>query len=233
MWAVPAAVAALVWLPRCAGPESTKPTHPLRSSPDAVSPRALLRDPLARQVTLFFALQSAGFYATLAWLPTIFRSHGASEAHAGFLLSLSLIVGVVVALGLPGVAGRVRDQRGLAAASCALTAAGLGGILLAPTFSPYLWTVLLGLGQNAAFSLALMLIVLRGGSVAGTQGLSTLAQSAGYLIAAPAPLIVGTLHGLTGSWDAPLVLLLALAAAQIGYGVAAGRDRRLACDPAA
>lgn len=53
----------------------------------------LLRSPLAWQVTLFFALQSGGFYATLSWLPSIFRSHGASEAHAGVLLSITLIVG--------------------------------------------------------------------------------------------------------------------------------------------
>ena len=58
-------------------------------------------------------------------------------------------------------------------------AAGLAGILVAPMSAPYLWVVLLGLGQNAAFPLALMLIVMRGGSVATTEGLSTLAQSAG------------------------------------------------------
>lgn len=60
-----------------------------------------------------------------------------------------------------------------------LTAAGLLGILLAPMSAPYVWTVLLGLGHNAAFPLALMLIVLRGGSVAITERLSTLAPVGG------------------------------------------------------
>jgi CP family cyanate transporter-like MFS transporter len=112
-------------------------------------------------------------------------------------------------------------------ASCALTAAGLLGILLAPMTAPYLWTVLLGLGQNASFPLALMLIVLRGGSVATTEGLSTLAQSVGYVLAAFAPLAVGALHGLTQSWAPALILLLVLVAPQLIFGLAAGGDRRL------
>jgi CP family cyanate transporter-like MFS transporter len=106
-------------------------------------------------------------------------------------------------------------------------AAGLLGILLAPMSAPYVWTVLLGLGQNAAFPLALMLIVMRGGSVATTEGLSTLAQSVGYSLAALAPLAVGALHGLTGSWTPALILLLALLVPQLAIGLAAGRDRQL------
>jgi CP family cyanate transporter-like MFS transporter len=93
--------------------------------------------------------------------------------------------------------------------------------------APYLWVVLLGLGQNAAFPLALMLIVLRGGSVATTEGLSTLAQSVGYVLAAFAPLAVGALHGLTDSWAPALILLLALVVPQLLTGLGAGRDRRL------
>jgi CP family cyanate transporter-like MFS transporter len=243
VWAAPAAVAAVAWLPAMlrrgspAGarlPVATAPAVRV-AGPDApASPpqlvhtaRTLLRSRLAWAVTLFFALQSGGFYATLAWLPSIFRSHGATAAHAGLLLSLTMVVGLIAALTLPGVAGRARDQRPLVLLSCLLTAAGLLGILLAPMSAPYLWTVLLGLGQNAAFPLALMLIVMRGGSVATTEGLSTLAQSVGYALAALAPLAVGALHGLTGSWTPALVQLLALLAPQLAFGLAAGRDRQL------
>jgi CP family cyanate transporter-like MFS transporter len=178
-------------------------------------------------VTLFFALQSGSFYATLSWLPSIFRSHGASDAHAGLLLSLSMVVGLVTAVTVPGLAARLRDQRALVVATCVLTAAGLGGILLAPMSAPYLWTVLLGLGQNAAFPLALMIIVLRGGDVATTESLSAMAQSVGYVLAALAPLAVGALHGMTSSWTPALILLLALVGPELVIGLAAGRDRQL------
>ncbi|HWE08198.1 MAG TPA: MFS transporter [Solirubrobacteraceae bacterium] len=240
IWAIPAVAAAVGWLPAlvrrdprvdprtdsggggAAGADSPAPGH---------TARTLLRHPLAWQVTLFFALQSGGFYATLAWLPSIFRSHGASDGHAGLLLSLSMIVGLATALAVPGLAARHRDHRLLVIVSCALTAAGLAGILVAPMSASYLWVVLLGLGQNATFPLALMMIVMRGGSVASTQGLSTLSQSVGYALAALAPLAVGAIHGVTGSWTPTLILLLALVVPQLIVGLGAGRDRRLAAAP--
>jgi CP family cyanate transporter-like MFS transporter len=247
VWAAPAAVATLAWLPALvrrdppesppgepppapAGEPPGEPADEPLAEPPALahSARALLRSPLAWQVTLFFAIQSGGFYATLAWLPSIFRSHGASEAHAGLLLSLTMVVGVFTSLAMPGLASRARDQRLLVAACCGLVAAGWIGILAAPMSAPYLWAVLLGLGQNAAFPLALMLIVLRGGNVASTEGLSTLAQSIGYLLAALAPLAVGALHGLARSWTPTLILLLALVVPQLLIGLAAGRDLQLA-----
>lgn len=235
VWAVPAAVAALAWSPalvrRDRGVGGDRGVGRDRGGSGAPASPAgagrLLRHPLAWQVTLFFAFQSGGFYAILAWLPSIFRAHGASETTAGLLLSLTMVVGMIGALGTPGLAGRVRDQRGLVVASCGLTAAGLLGVLLDPMGAPYLWVILLGIGQNASFPLALMLIMLRGGSVAGTQGLSTLAQSVGYMLAAIAPIAVGALHGAAGSWSPALLLLLALIVPQTLLGLAAGRDRRL------
>lgn len=228
VWAIPAAVAALAWAPALVRRDA-----PARvASGTARLPRSegawrLLRHPLAWQVTMYFALQSGGFYATLAWLPSIFRSHGASDTTAGLLLSLTLIVGMAAALTVPGLAARVRDQRPLVAICCALMVGGLLGILLAPMAAPYLWAVILGLGQNASFPLALMLIMLRGGSVEDTQGLSTLAQSVGYVLAALAPIAVGALHGASGTWTPALILLLALVGPQLAVGLAAGRDLQL------
>ena len=86
--------------------------------PAAGGVRRCCESRLAWQVTLFFGLQAGGFYATLAWLPGIFRSDGASEAHAGVLLGLTMAVGLITALTLPGIAGRSRDQRPLVIASC-------------------------------------------------------------------------------------------------------------------
>jgi MFS transporter, CP family, cyanate transporter len=226
IWAAPAAVAALAWLPALVRRDANGAAD---SGSGARTPtvRPLLRQPLAWQVTLFFAVQSGGFYATLAWLPDIFRSHGASDARAGFLLSLSILVGLLTSTTLPGLATRMRDQRALIVACIAVWAVGLAGILVAPMSAPYLWAVLLGLGQNSTFPLALMLIVLRGGSIATTEGLSTMSQSVGYVLAAIFPLAVGALHGAAGSWTPPLILLLALLAPQLAFGVAAGRNRQL------
>ena len=106
-------------------------------------------------------------------------------------------------------------------------ALGWLGVLTAPMAAPYLWAVLLGLGQNACFPLALTLIVLRGGSVISTSRLSTMVQTIGYLIAAVSPFAIGALHDLTGSWTPALIVLLVLVAPQMLFGLAAGRDRRI------
>jgi CP family cyanate transporter-like MFS transporter len=45
--------------------------------------------------------------------------------------------------------------------------------------------------------------------------MSTLAQSVGYLLATAGPFGMGLLHSATGGWTVPLILLLAIALAQI------------------
>lgn len=221
IWAIPCAIALGVWAPqlrrrqRAAGPARDQ----------VAGARALLRDRVAWSVTLFFAVQSAGFYATLAWLPSVFHSHGMSTTKSGLLLSLSLVVGLIPALTLPSLAARSHDQRPFMVAVIAFIAVGWLGVILAPTTVPYLWVVVLGLGQNAAFPLALTLIVLRGGTMSSTAGLSTLVQTVGYLVAALGPLAIGAVHDLTGSWTPALLVLLALLVPQLAVGLAAARNR--------
>jgi MFS transporter, CP family, cyanate transporter len=230
IWALPAGLAALAWLPAAIRSSSATAARAPAHATDEPHPRdvrALLRRPLAWQVTLFFAVQSGGFYATLAWLPSIFRSYGYSEAHAGVLLSVSLVVGTFTGLAIPSLAHRLRDQRVLVIASCLLACAGWLGILLAATSASYVWVVVLGLGQNAGFPIVMMLIVLRGGSVRTTQALSAMAQSVGYGLAAFAPLAVGALHGVTRSWTPEVLLLLLLVLPQLLLGLGAGQRRVL------
>jgi MFS transporter, CP family, cyanate transporter len=224
VWAIPAAIALVVWAPQVA-----------RRRDGAASPadqiagaRSLLHDKVAWAVTMFFAIQSAGFYATLAWLPSVFHSHGASSSKAGLLLSIALIAGLIPALAVPTFAARTRDQRAFVCVFVAIIATGWIGVIVAPMSVPYLWVVLLGFGQNAAFPLALTLIVLRGGTVTSTAGLSTLVQTVGYLIAAVAPFAIGAVHDITGSWTPALFVLLALLVPQLIVGLAAARDRVVA-----
>lgn len=220
IWAIPAAIALLVWLAQRRAPRA----HIGDAGERIGGARLLMGSRLAWAVTLFFAIQSASFYATIAWLPSIFESHGYSESEAGLLLSVSIIVGVFAAPTVPGIAVRMRDQRVLVLVFTLAIALGWAGILVAPKTVPFVWAVILGIGQNGCFPLALALIVLRGGTVRGTASLSTLAQTVGYLLAALAPLGIGALHDATGSWTAPLIVLLALSAPQALIGLPAARN---------
>jgi CP family cyanate transporter-like MFS transporter len=116
----------------CAGGHTPPP-----SSPTGSPSRTLLREPLAWQVTVFFGLQSLAFYAVLSWLPSIYREHGYSPTAASFVLAVSTFVQIPVTLVIPRILAAARDQR-LHAAVCTLfTAAGLLGVLAAPTTAPY------------------------------------------------------------------------------------------------
>ena len=222
IWAIPCAIALVVWAPQL---RRRRRSDVVTGDHQAAGARALLRDRIAWSVTLFFAVQSAGFYSTLAWLPSVFHSHGISTARAGLLLSLSLVIGIVPSLTVPSLATRARDQRPFVITFVSCIAAGWLGVILAPTAAPYLWVLLLGFGQNAVFPLALTLIVLRGGAVTSTAALSTLVQTVGYLVAAVGPLAIGAVHDITGSWTPAIIVLLALLGPLLLLGLAASRNR--------
>ena len=74
--------------------------------------------------------------------------------------------------------------------------------------------MLLGFGLGI-FPLVMVMISRSGRDTAETTALSTLAQSTGYLLATVGPFGMGLLHSATGGWTLPLVLLLAIALAQI------------------
>jgi CP family cyanate transporter-like MFS transporter len=220
IWAVPALLAAVVWLPQL-----RRDPPPPPSAVAAVRMRALTRDPITWHLTIFFALQSFGFYALLAWMPSIFQSHGLSSTTAGLLLGLAGIMAVPAALLIPLLAARAREQGPIALATALVTLAGYTGLLLAPAGAPELWAVLVGFGQGASFPLVLTMLVLRSGSARLTPALSTHVQGGGYLLAAAGPFLFGALHDATGSWTVSIVMLMAALVPQVLTGIGAGRDR--------
>ena len=222
VWALPALLALAVWLPQL----SREPAAPVPSAPQGRI-RDVTRDPVTWSLTLFFGLQSWGFYTMLAWMPSMFESHGVGSTSAGLLLGLAGIIGVPAALLIPRLATAWRDQRQLALWCTVAIGAGYTGLLAAPSSAPALWAMLIGFGQSACFPLALTMIVLRSGATHLTPSLSTHVQSIGYLLAACGPLAMGALHDGTGSWTASLAVLLVLAGLQALTGMQAGRARVL------
>lgn len=223
VWALLALVAVVVWLflMRGTGPEG---------SPVGATPRGersysgLWRSPLAWQVTLFMGLQSVVFYASIAWLPEVLQGDGLSAAQAGWMVSIMQFVGIPAALFAPILAGRRPSQRGLLAAAALLSGAGILGLLFSGGTATTLWVSLLGLGQGASISLALILFALRTTDATDAAALSGMAQSVGYLLAAFGPFLFGVLHDQTQSWSLPLALLFAVAVGQLMAGLWAGRD---------
>ena len=227
MWAVPAALAMLLWLPqlryRSAG---TGPTPaPARVKSAHVKVYKYL---LAWQVMAFMGLQSLLYYAALSWLPTIFQDRGTSAVTAGNLLALMGAGNLVGALVVPVLAHRTQDQRALVVPSMAAMGVGLAGSLWAPLATAPFWVLVLGLGQGSCLGLAIFFMLARAPDPGSAASLSTFAQSAGYLVASAGPLVLGLLHSATGSWNIPVALLLVLCGLGLGAGLLAARPLVLA-----
>ncbi len=189
---------------------------------------AILRDPVALAVTLFFGFQSLSFYSMLTWLADVLESEsGVSPVAAGGLLAVATGLAVPLALVVPGLAGRRPGQQPWVLLGTVPVVIAIIGLLVAPGSAPLLWAVLYGLGSGTAFPLSMMLFVARTRDVAQTGRLSATAQSVGYLLAATGPLGVGLLHDATGAWEPGLVLMLTAVVLQLLVGLAAARPRLL------
>ncbi|MBT8159684.1 MULTISPECIES: MFS transporter [Arthrobacter] len=178
-----------------------------------------------RDIVIFTASQSVIYYCMLSWLPSIFQSHGEPAAYAGLLLSVATVVGAPIALVVPALAARMEDQRILVLGAVACAATGLLGLLFDPVGAPMLWAVLLGIGQGAAFALALAFFALKTTSSAQTASLSTVAQTVAYLVAALGPFCLGLLHDGSGTWAPGIALLLGCLVAECIAGLRAARAR--------
>ncbi len=230
VWAVPAALAVLLWLPqlRYRGVDSPPPAPGARIK--------VYRYALAWQVTAFMGLQSLLYYAALSWLPTIFADRGTSAVTAGNLLALMGVGNLATSLIVPVIAHRSPGQRALVVPSLIGTAVGLAGSLWAPVDQAPLWVLVLGVSQGSCLALAIFFMMARSPDPGVAASLSGFSQSVGYLVAATGPLAVGLIHTATGSWNLPMALLLVLAGGELAAGILAGRPLVLPTvpeDPAA
>jgi MFS transporter, CP family, cyanate transporter len=212
VWAVPAFVVGLLWLPQVIGMRSQARHSGFRVT-------GLWSDPVAWQVTLFMGLQSALAYCVFGWLVPILRERGVDGVTAGAIVSVSVMVQAVSCLVAPHIAVRGKDQRAINVVLCLCAVVALFGLLFAPLWSVWFWAVLQGIGQGSLIAVALTVIVLRSPDAHVAAHLSGMAQFIGYLLAAIGPLIVGLIRGWTGSfaWCALLFALLGLGAAINGW----------------
>ncbi|NGO70261.1 CynX/NimT family MFS transporter [Streptomyces boncukensis] len=188
------------------------------------APLRITKSPTAWALGIFFGLQASGAYIVMGWLPQIFRDSGVSASSAGLMLAVTMGMGIPLSFVLPKLAARMRHQGPLVLALGGCGLLGYAGLYVAPHSGAWLWAVVLGV-SNCAFPLALTMIGMRSRSSAGVVKLSAFAQSTGYLLSIPGPLLVGALHDASGGWRVPLLLMAGLMLAQIAMGMLAGRDR--------
>jgi CP family cyanate transporter-like MFS transporter len=225
IWAVLAVAAVLPWIPLLRDSRGAPGQATARQHVDAPALR-ITRSRTAWGLACFFGLQATAAYIAMGWMPQIFRDAGVSAGTAGVLLAVTMAMGVPLAFVIPRVAARMRNQGPIVVFLCACGLVGYAGLYLAPAGGAWAWAVLLGIA-NCAFPLALTMIGMRSRSGAGVVRLSAFAQSTGYLISIPGPLLVGVLYQHSGGWGLPIALMAGLMVPQMVAGILAGRDRTI------
>lgn len=158
-------------------------------------------------MTLAFAAQSFCYYSVTAWLPQILAA-GAKLApeSAAAAASVFQLMATVGAFGIPILARQVKYKY-------LALALGTGwlifafGMLIAPTvWVP--WLIFAGIAQGGAFTLVMVLMVQLAKSDKEAARFSALVQGIGYALAATGPSLLGFAFDKTGSWNAPLYIIL-------------------------
>ncbi|WP_368388126.1 MFS transporter [Schaalia turicensis] len=180
------------------------------SSPLATNRRSLMRSPTAVALMVAFGLQSLNAYVQFGQLPTILAMLGVDRTSAAAMVAAINLWALVGGLIMPKIVDSVKNLPLVSLLFGVLTASGYLGLLLAPTFSPWLWVTLLSIG-GFMFPLCVTLIPARARTASMSARLSGMAQPGAYIVAAFGPIIVGMVLQATASTTPVLIFLMIMA----------------------
>ncbi|XAS68563.1 MFS transporter [Micrococcaceae bacterium Sec5.7] len=158
-------------------------------------------------LTAGFAGQAFSYYAVTAWLPSYLNDElGMSASAAGAGSSIFQILAIVGGLGVP-FAAKYFSTTATAVTLGLLWTAVPAGLLFAPGLW-WLWSVCGGIAQGGGITLIFIAIIKLARDQASAGRMSAVVQGVGYCFAAVAPPLIGFIHDVSGSWNAPLLVIL-------------------------
>jgi CP family cyanate transporter-like MFS transporter len=207
-WSLLALVGVLAWAPfaRRANPHHTRGEEGAGRLP--------WRHRTAWLVAAYLALQSWCFYSSVTWLAPTYVEAGWSRTSAGYLAAVFSAAQIVSGLLGPLISDRTHDMRRLLLPSATLGVVGCLGIYVAPLAAPWLWALVVGLGQGSAFSLALVLLVRYAQTPEASGRLTGMAFLFSYSTASVGPLAMGLVRDVTGGLSPVWAILAAAGAVQ-------------------
>nr|WP_241770012.1 MFS transporter [Cellulosimicrobium sp. MM] len=198
------------------------------TDPTTACERHVLATPFTWWLCAMFALQSSSFYALTAWLPLVLEDlAGIPRSASGGAASLFQGFAIVGGLAVPLAARRLSLRQtfvGIAVLWLTLPV----GLLVAPGLWA-VWASAAGVAQAANFVVIFTLVAQRYPTVRRGRQASATVQSVGYCLAAVAPTAAGALQTATGTWTAPVAVVLGALVVMTGIGlVLTGAPRRRA-----
>ncbi|MBD3626803.1 MFS transporter [Cyclobacterium sp.] len=219
-WTIFLFLALLVWWPQLK-------LNPKPSGQNQESGKSVWRSILAWQVSLFMGVQSLLFFTLITWLPDMMIDRGLSAAQAGLIASMMQMVGLIGTFLSPVIATKFSQQSGMAVAIGVIYILGFSSLFSYEIWLNVMGIGMVGLGMGASLSLAYTLIALRTRNDLYTSGLSGMAQSSGYFLAAFGPMLFGIAFDLWQDWNLLIYLMLGASFFFMFFGYFAGKNRTI------
>lgn len=206
IWFTLTLVTIIIWLPQLKAKDNMDKTVSKKTEN-----KSIWKSSTAWWVTLFMGTQSLLFYSLVAWLPTIIVSKGMTESFAGTMALTFQLIAIPATLLIPILCDKLKNQRILVGIVCGLYISGMLLLFFAKTNTLLLGSVvLMSLGMGGSISLSIAFISLRSQNSSIAAELSGMSQSAGYLLAAVGPILMGYIYDSSGSWSLPITIFAGL-----------------------
>ena len=209
LWAVPALVGIAAWLlieARGHGAVGVIDERPRDRLP--------VRNLTAWLVAGFFALNNLLFYSYVSWIAAIYVDLGYSRASAGLILAC-FTFSFMAANPLFGALSRNEDRRLFLALGSGISLVGVVWMAIAPAFIPLAAVSFVAFGAGGAFTLAMTLPLDNARTDSEATAWNAFVMLVSYLVGATGPVLVGFLRDASGSFQAPLWVLVAVSAAML------------------
>ncbi|MFD6510089.1 MULTISPECIES: CynX/NimT family MFS transporter [unclassified Bacillus (in: firmicutes)] len=182
-WGVLTIIAIIFWYPVMKRKKNT-------STQDKKNNSLPLRNKKAWLFTIFFGLQSGIFYSITTWLAPANQNMGVSSEQAGTLITVFTVIQMICSFLIPTLADIYKNRALWLLGSICFVLVGLS-LMIYPLTTPWIPSILLGIGLGGVFPLALMLPLYETKTSADASAWTAMMQSGGYIMGGFIPVLAG------------------------------------------
>ncbi|HDX9672336.1 TPA: MFS transporter [Bacillus cereus] len=201
-WGVLTIIAIIFWYPVMKRKKNT-------STQDKKNNSLPLRNKKAWLFTIFFGLQSGIFYSITTWLAPANQNMDVSSEQAGTLITVFTVVQMICSFLIPTLADIYKNRALWLLGSICFVLVGLS-LMIYPLTTPWIPTILLGIGLGGVFPLALMLPLYETKTSEDASAWTAMMQSGGYIMGGFIPVLAGIARDYFNSYTQVFIIMTLL-----------------------
>ncbi|MEC5239025.1 MFS transporter [Bacillus mycoides] len=201
-WGVLTIIAIMFWYPVMKRKKNTSTQNKKNNS-------LPLRNKKAWLFTIFFGLQSGIFYSITTWLAPANQSMGVSSEQAGTLITVFTVIQMICSFLIPTLADIYKNRALWLLGSICFVLAGLS-LMIYPLTTPWIPSILLGIGLGGVFPLALMLPLYETKTSEDASAWTAMMQSGGYIMGGFIPVLAGIARDYFNSYTQVFIIMALL-----------------------